>query len=159
MEAGCFREPLEAVRADLEQLLERSHQKVALHKGAELDPDWEAFQAAESIGRLRIFTARIAGELVGCCAFFMKRNAHYRSSLQAAQQLFVVAPEYRGDPIMAHLILFADRQLRDDGVQIVYHRASQLDIGPLLERLGYEVIDTEWGKRLENPSDESSRSS
>jgi hypothetical protein len=55
---------------------------------------------------------------------------------------------------VAHLILFADRQLRDEGVQIVYHRASQLDIGPLLERLGYEVLDTEWAKRLKAPTEE-----
>lgn len=150
MEAVYFCENLEGVRADLEQLLTQHGRDVALFKDEPRQPDWDKYATAEGMGRLRIFTARVAGELIGSCAFLLTRNLHYKSSLQAAQEVFVLAPEHRTGPIAAHLTLFADRQLRDEGVQAVYRRASQhLDMGPPLERLGHELVDTEWGKRLD----------
>jgi len=149
MEAAYFRESLEAVRTELEQLLTQHWRDVAFHEGEPPQPNWDMFATAADAGKLRIFTARVAGELIGFCAFLVLSNLHYKSSLQAVQEVLVLAPKYRNGPIAAHLILFAERQMRDDGVQVVYHKASQhFDIGPPLERLGYEVIDAEWGKRL-----------
>jgi GNAT superfamily N-acetyltransferase len=148
-------ETLEQVRASgIEQLLERHWQEVAFYKDVPLEPDWELYQVTESIGRLRIFTARIAGEFVGYAAFLLNRNAHYKSSWQAAQDVIFVVPEHRNGRLGAHLVLFAERHLRLETppVQVVYQHSkasSELDIGPLLKRLGYELVDTIWAKRLD----------
>lgn len=149
------RESIEQVRAaGIEELLAKHWQEVAFYKDIPLDPDWELYQATEQIGRLRIFTARIRGELVGYAAFILNRNPHYKSSWQAAQDVIFVAPEHRNGKLGAHLILFAERHLRAETppVQVTYQHSkasADLDIGPLLKRLGYEFVDTIWAKRLD----------
>lgn len=148
-------ETLDEVRAGgIEQLLAQHWQEVAFYKDIPLEPDWELYGATESIGRLRIFTARIRGELVGYAAFLLNRNPHYKSSWQASQDVLFVAPAHRSGKIGAHLILFAERHLRTESppVQVTYQHSkasAELDISPLLERLGYELVDTIWAKRLD----------
>lgn len=145
-------ETLEQVRAaGVEALLMRHWQEVAFYKDVPLEPDWDAYAALEAAGRLRIFTVHVRGELVGYCAYLLNHNPHYKSSWQALQDVLFVAPEHRTSKIGAHLILFAERHLRAEGVQFTYQHSkasAELDIGPLLERLGYELVDTIWAKRL-----------
>jgi hypothetical protein len=61
-----------------------------------LDPDIDTYNTMEVIGALRCFTAREQGRLVGYAVFFIRHNLHYRSSLQAMQDVLFVLPEHRG---------------------------------------------------------------
>lgn len=144
----------EVLAGGVEQLLERHFEEIAFYKDIPLNPDWPAYEAAEASGRLQIFTARIHGELVGYAAFILSRNPHYRSSWQASQDVIFVAPEHRNGRVGANLILFAERHLRVESppVQLTYQHSKaspELDIGPLLKRLGYEFVGTVWAKRLD----------
>ena len=144
---------LEQLRAaGLDQLLERHWAEVAHFKDIPLEVDWEAYAAAEVAGRLRLYTARIAGELVGYCAYFVNFNPHYKSSLQAVQDVIFLAPEHRNASVGGHLLLFSEGLLRAEGVQVVYQHSkarADLDMGPLLKRRRYELVDTIWAKRLD----------
>lgn len=146
-------ETLTQVRASgIEELLRRHWHEVAHFPDIPLDPDWEAYEGVEAVGRLRIFTVRIEGELVGYVAYFINRNPHYKSSLQAVQDVLFLAPEHRGSRIGYQLILFADTHLEAEGVQAVYQHSKakkELDLGPLLRSQGYELVDTLWAKRLD----------
>lgn len=148
-------ETLEQVRAaGVEQLLARHFEEIAFYPDIVLEPDWEAYALLEGAGKLRIFTVRVRGELVGYCVFLLMHNLHYKSSHQAKQDILFVLPEHRSGRIGAHLILFAERHLRTESppVQVVYQHSKareDLDIGPLLERVGYELVDTIWAKRLD----------
>ncbi|HEX5461882.1 MAG TPA: GNAT family N-acetyltransferase [Steroidobacteraceae bacterium] len=146
-------ETLDEVRAaGIEQLLERHYQEIAFYKDIPLEPDWDAYARIEAAGGLRIFTARVAGELIGYCAYLISRNPHYKSSQQAKQDVLFVLPKHRHARFGAHLILFSERALRAEGVQVTYQhsKASEdLDMTALLERLGYELVDTIWAKRLD----------
>lgn len=146
-------ESLEQVRSSrLEELLRAHWHEVAHFPDIALEPDWQAYENAEAAGRLRIFTVRITGELVGYAAYLVNRNPHYLSSLQAVQDILFLAPAHRGARIGAHLIRFADTHLKSQGVQVTYHHTKakrELDMGPLLKRLGYELIDNLWAKRLD----------
>lgn len=102
----------------------------------------ESYEAAQYAGTLRLFTVRVAEKPVGYAAYLVGRNPHYRSSLQAVQDSFFVRPEHA--PLRGDLLRFAHQRLRDEGVQTVYQK--QLDMRPLLERLGYEPVDTIWSK-------------
>jgi GNAT superfamily N-acetyltransferase len=139
-------ETLEQVRASgVERLLERHYQEVAFYKDIPLEPDWDGYVGVEAAGRLRIFTARIRGELVGYCAY-------YRSSLEANQDVLFVAPEHRNARVGAQLLLFCERSLRAEGVHVTYQHSKasvDLDMGPFLKRLGYELVETVWAKRLD----------
>ena len=59
-------------------------------------------------------------------------------------------PEYRDQGTGAGLIAFADMSLAAAGASVVYHHVKRAhDFGPLLRRLGYEEIESVWGRRLD----------
>jgi hypothetical protein len=109
----------------------------------------EVYEALERSECPRLFTARVERQLVGYCAYFVKRNPHYKSSWQALQDLVVMLPEHR--EALPDLITFAEHELRSEGVQVIYHHANASPIldGAVLERMGYEVLDHIWAKRLD----------
>ncbi len=50
----------------------------------------------------------------------------------------------------ARFIQWCDEQLTAEAVQVVYqHVKLAYDFGSLLTRLGYEPIETVWGRRLD----------
>lgn len=146
-------ETLEQVRESrIEQLLHDHWHEVAHFTDIPLEPDWDAYAQVEQSGRLKIFTVRIAGELVGYAAYILNHNPHYKSSLQAVQDILFLSPAHRKARIGANLIIYADAYFRGQGVQAVYQHSKakkELDMGPLLKRLGYELVDTLWAKRLD----------
>lgn len=145
------RESLEAVRAsNLDELLRRHWHEIAHFPDIPLSVDWEAYEGVEATGKLRAYTARADGELVGYAAYFVNRNPHYKSSLQAFQDVLYVAPEHRKGRIGYKLIAFADAQLAAEGVQVTYQHSKVVhDIGAILERQGYELVDAVYAKRLD----------
>ncbi len=146
-------ETIEQVRASrIEQLLCEHWHEVAHFPDIPLEPDWDAYETVERAGMLRIFTVRVREEIVGYAAYILKHNPHYKSSLQAIQDVLFLMPAMRKARVGAHLILFADQYFKSLGVQAVYHHSKakkELDMGPLLGRLGYELVDTLWAKRLD----------
>jgi N-acetylglutamate synthase-like GNAT family acetyltransferase len=61
-----------------------------------------------------------------------------------------VHPEYRSTGAGPDLIRYCDEQLRADGCQAVYHHVKAAhNFGPLLKRMGYELVDLIYAKRLD----------
>lgn len=146
------RETLAEVRCSgVDELLHRHWQEIAHYPDIPLDVDWEAYEGAEAKGKLRAYTARADGEIIGYASYFVNHNAHYKSSLQAVQDVLYLAPEYRGGRIGFRLIRFADEQLRAEGTQAVYHHVKRAhpNLGRLLGFLGYELVDELWARRLD----------
>lgn len=132
---------------ELGPLLLSHYKEIARFKDIELEPDFNEYQALDDIGVLRIFTARKAGNLVGYAVYFVRSNPHYKSSLQAVQDILFIHPKHRGTG--GKLIRYCDDELRKVGVQVVYHHVKKKhNFGPMLERMGYELIDLIYGKRL-----------
>jgi len=88
--------------------------------------------------------------LIGYAVFFVHRNPHYRSSLQAVEDVIYLDPEYRRGRTASRLVRFAERRLTEDGVQVIYHHAKVAHpaLGKILERMGYEHIENIYGKRV-----------
>lgn len=129
-------------------LLQKHWEEIAHYKDIPLEPDYEQYLKLESIGATRSFTARTEdGILIGYAVFFIKHNIHYKSSLQALQDIIFVDKKYRGLGFM--FIKFTDEQLKLEGIQVVYqHVKAKYNFGPLLDRLGYELVDLIYAKRL-----------
>ncbi len=141
------RESIAQVRGDIEPLLVKHWEEIARFKDMPLDPHWAGYYAAEANGVLRVFTARRDGALLGYGVFF-KGNLHYISSLIFTQDIFFVLPQNRG-LVGARLLMFCDEQLSAEGAQAVYHHVKKShDFGPVLERMGYEAVDTIYGRRF-----------
>lgn len=144
------REMLGDVRGDMEPLLEEHWREIAHFQDIRLNPDWEFYALMEEDERLRIFTARVDGRLVGYAVFFVGPNRHYKDSIQAVQDVVFLHPDYRGFKIGTNLILYADQQCAAENIQVIYHHIKAAhNFGPLLESCGYELVDLIYAKRLD----------
>lgn len=152
-------ELLSGLWVEMRPLLEAHWAEISRYKDIELEPDEEAYAAAEEAGLLRTYTARLPvrpdagvdrGRLVGYVIFFLRPNMHYRRSLQAAQDVLYLHPDYRRGMAGVTLIRVAETRLRAEGVQVIYHHVKRTNrVGELLERLGYEHVENVYAKRLD----------
>lgn len=130
-------------------LLVEHWKEVAHFPDIPLNPDFSMYKACERQGILRCYTARKDGVLIGYAIFFVRPNAHYQTSLQANQDIVFISKEARGRTGMK-LIQFCDEQLKAEGVQAVYqHVKVAHNFGPMLERMGYELVDLIYARRLD----------
>ena len=144
------RETVLNVCEEIKPLLLKHWEEISHYKDIPLDPDWDGYLRIEESGALRIYTARDdENVLVGYAVFFIKHNLHYRTSLQALQDIIFIDPEKRG--FGAKFILWTEKQLADEGVQVVFHhiKTKTPHTIDLFRRLGYENIDLILGKRLD----------
>jgi hypothetical protein len=168
------REPLtDALWDEAMPLLEAHWREIAAFQDIPLEPDFELYAANQKAGMLRCFTARADSEyeiaarsgvawgghdsehrpLVGYALYFVRPNPHYKSSVQAAQDVIYLDPSVRGGTGYK-FIAWCDAQLAAEGVQITYHHIkAKHDFGRLLERQGYELVDLIYAKRLDTPAD------
>lgn len=131
-------------------LLMEHWQEIARYKDIKLNPDFDAYHDAEMNGLLRVYTARAEGLLIGYAAFFVKKNAHYKDSLQAVQDVVFLRKECRRGFVGIKLLEYADAQLANEGVQVVYqHVKVRNNFSPILKRIGYEKVEEVWAKRLD----------
>ncbi len=138
---------------EIKPLLERHWEEIAHYKDIPLNPDYDFYRLLEDSDSLRCFTVRnsdLAGQLVGYAIYLCKTNIHYRTSRQAVQDILFLSPEYRGGRAGLAFIDWYDDQLRAEGVQAVYqHVKTTHNFGPVLERVGYELVDLIYAKRLD----------
>ena len=124
--------------------------EVAKYSDIKLDPDFTAYHEAELNGALRVYTARAEGVLVGYAAFMVRGNAHYKSSIQAVQDVVFLRKACRRGLVGYKLLKFADDQLATEGVQVVYqHVKIKNNFSAVLGRIGYEKVEEVWAKRLD----------
>lgn len=136
------------VREEIKPLLAAHWKEVAHYPDIELDVDWTRYAMLADAGLLRIFTVRSQGGLVGYAVFVVQTNMHYSQSLQAMQDVLFISEQHRG--FGRKFIEWCDDHLRDLGVQAVYHHVKAAhNFGPMLERMGYELIDRIYGRRLD----------
>lgn len=131
-------------------LFEKHYQEIAKYHDIPLAPDFAAYAALEAQGNLRVYSARNAGDLIGYVVFFVRPHLHYSGTLFAAQDVLFLLPEYRKGMTGLRLIKFADERLKAEGVQVVtQHVKDHMDFGPILERMGYERVETTYMRRLD----------
>lgn len=130
-------------------LFSAHYQEIAHFKDIPLDPDFDQYIKLDEAGFVRAFTARTPeGEILGYAVFFVKYNPHYKTSLQASQDVLYIDKKRRG--FGAKFILWCDRELAKEGIQLSYHHIKQAhDFGPMLKRMGYELVDYIYARRLD----------
>lgn len=135
---------------EMKDLFRGHYEEIAFYKDIELDPDEGVYVKAAAQGMLRIYTVRDAGALVGYVMFLVRPNPHYKASLTAAQDVLYLKPEYRRGLTGVRLLRMAEQRLAAEGVQVVYHHVKRTNrVGELLGRLGYDLVDQVYAKRLD----------
>jgi hypothetical protein len=152
----CRENACEELFAEIGPLLERHYKEIAHYQDIELNPNYARYLELERGGALRIFTARMGGKdssLIGYAVFFVTRNMHYQDSLQALQDIIYIEKSTRGVGIGKSFINWCDTQLGMEGVQVVHHHVKkqhEKPFGPLLESLGYNLVDLIYCRRLDS---------
>ena len=144
----------DSLRHEIRWLLQDHWREVGHYQDIPLCPDWTHYENAHRAGILYIFTARDSAtwNLVGYAVFFVRPNPHYKTSWQAAQDILFIHPDYRGQG--GRFIAWCDAQLAAELVQAVYHHVKVAhNFGPLLERMGYELVDLVYARRLDRGRD------
>lgn len=135
--------------SELMPLLAQHWTEVAHFNDIPLNPDLSYYLASQSAGFIRCYTLRAGGSLRGYAVFFLRRNPHYITSLQASQDILYIDPSLRGRIPLA-FIDYCDNQLQLEGVQAVYHHVKAAhNFGLILQRKGYELVDLIYTKRLD----------
>jgi len=124
------------------------YHEIAHYKDIKLEPNVAEYFKMEDAGFLKAYTAREDGELIGYAVYLVRHNLHYKSSLQAQQDIIYISKEKRG--FGKDFIKFCDDELRKMGVQVVrQHIKFAHDWSKVLERMGYEKEDMLLSKRLD----------
>lgn len=111
---------LSSVSEEIKPLLNSHWEEIALNKGKiKLNPDWEVYQSLEDQGKLKIFTARGEGKLVGYFVVVVGVNMHYKDHLFASNDIIYLSPEHRKGFTGIKLIKFAEKCLKEDGVSVL----------------------------------------
>lgn len=142
-----------ALLTEMLPLLAAHWQEIAHFKDIPLNPDLSYYKLLEQNGMLRVYTYRKRGALVGYAVFGLRHNPHYRQSFQANQDILYINPSDRGmGPIK--FIKYCDDELRKEGVQAVYHHVkARHNFGLVLQRMGYELVDLIYTRRLDKPEE------
>ena len=129
-------------------LLVKHYEEISYFKDIPLNPDFEKYARVARAGALRIFTARKFGDLIGYAVFLVQESMHFSQSYQAVQDVLFIDPEHRG---FGHrFILWCDKQLQKEGVEVIYHTTSKRSerLGLLLEKLGYEEVGNVYARKF-----------
>lgn len=142
------RESIETFIDEIKPLLESHYDEIAHFKSIPLDPDYDQYLELEKMGIVRCFIARNNdGDMIGYAIYFVRRNIHYKSSLQSVQDVLYMNPAYRGRGGL--FIMWCDEQLKAEGVEVNYHHIkAEHNFGPMLEKMGYRLIDLIYGRIL-----------
>jgi GNAT superfamily N-acetyltransferase len=109
------RESVADVMDEIRPLLEQHWKEIAHYPDIPLDPDYGRYRTLETLGLLRIFTARHDGQLVGYAIYAVNFSLHYRNSRQAQQDVLFVLPAYRRTRLGTLLVLGSGRRTEARG--------------------------------------------
>jgi L-amino acid N-acyltransferase YncA len=136
-------------------LLRAHWDELAVHKDQmRLDPDFDRIVQLDEAGLFRIWAARDEGQLVGYLAFFVQPHLHYRSTLTAVEDLFLLAKPYRRGLTGYRMFTTAIDALRELGVKrVICHSKVHFEterggLDKFFQRLGFIHTDNFWSRML-----------
>lgn len=119
-----------------------------------LDPDLPRFVQLEEMGIFRVWAARDGKTLAGYLAWFVQPHLHYRSTLHAVEDLFLLSAPYRKGLTGYRMFTTAIDALREMGVKRcivhskVHFEAERGGLERFFRRLGFEHTDNLYIKIL-----------
>ena len=121
-------------------LLKRHWSEVAYLNGFEIEPELSTYELLENSNRIKTFTARVEGKLIGYAVFFFQRHLHFRTKIFALCDFIFIEKPYRG---FGHrFIKWCNDVLFREGADVLYYYvAKQYDYGVILRRQGFSHRD------------------
>lgn len=135
---------------DIKPLIAKHWEEIALHKDKiQLNPDWEVYEALNNIDRLRIYTARLDGELIGYFIVLLHKHMHYTDHVYALNDIIYIKPEKRGSTLAYRLIKYVEKELVDSGVSVLMiNMKTHAPFDSLLEGCGFKNVERVYSKYI-----------
>lgn len=100
--------------------------------------DWEAYLAADRVGRITLGTARRGGKLIGYLCMMHRTDLHSKSTIAAESAFYYVERRPMRGLVERNLIKFVVRQLTQRGIKYIRFRNKiSHSNAPILEALGF----------------------
>lgn len=144
-------EPFRENIAELQTLIPTHYDKLSLHVGKfPLKPQWHVYLEREARGELMFTTLRRDGKMIGYWISFITPGLHYETCLTAIMDIWFVHPEHAIGKAPVILIKTVERELRRRGVNLWFAGSkNHRPCGRLFELVGFEAVETFYGKWLE----------
>ena len=114
-----------------------------------IKPDLPRYAAADFENRFIGLVAHIGTEIVGYSANFLTHNLHYMELSVCQNDVLYVLPAYRKGRVGLSLIRGTVRRAQLRGIRLMaWHSKPDTPLNKLLPRLGYEILDVIWAKRI-----------
>jgi len=138
------------VQEEAKELIKLHWEEIAVNKDfIYLNPCWESYAHLEEQEKLKIFTARSDGSLVGYFVVIVNPHLHYKDHLFASNDVLYLHKDYRKGLTGVKLLKFGEACLKADGVSVLtINTKVHQSFDPLLERLGYNLIERSYSKPL-----------
>lgn len=122
-----------------------------LHHGMEFGISTDYYQQCETMGLLVSFTVRLPSEaLIGYMMFLVVPDPRFKDSHQASCDAIYLEKEHRCTTFGKQMITYAEAELKDMGVNILYHLPStQRNYGSVLKHMGYQQTEMVYARRLQ----------
>ena len=117
------------------------------HEAVPLEPDWERYVKLDEAGSLSVVTARAGAELVGYHIAVISGHLHYKGTLHGVTDVYFLKPEHRKGFTGIRLFKTVGAEMKRLGVvKLITGTKVHLDMGRLLERLGYRETERTYTK-------------
>jgi GNAT superfamily N-acetyltransferase len=133
-------------------LIHEHHEELAVHKDTmPLDPDYDRCLKLEEAGLFRAWIGRAEnGELGAYIAWFIQPHLHYRTTMHAVEDLFMLSSPYRRGDNGARMFDECFPELKKLGVRrIICHSKTAFEkehpgFRRFFEKRGFEHTDNLW---------------
>lgn len=114
-----------------------------------LNPDWNEYHRLYIQGRLKAYTVRDEGVLVGYFVVIISKSMHYKDHKFANCDIIYVKPDSRAGMTGYKLIKFVEGQLKNHGVSLIHINTKvHAPFDKLLERMDYTLTERLYGKYI-----------
>ena len=119
------------------------------HPTQDLHIDWDSYNRLEGEGRLKFFTARKEGILIGYFVVIVAAPLTSKYDPMGVYDAVYVHKDYRKSTVGKRLFKFVETCMKEDGIYRVLASSSVKNpIGNFLTRMGYHEVETKYEKVL-----------
>lgn len=145
-------EPIGTLWDELLPLAAAHNAEVGAFPEIPFDIDRGFFDRADAVGMLRVLTVRDdeGRRLIGYAAYLLMPAMFHQTVMTAHHVALYICPGHRRQGVARGLLDTADAYLQKIGARLVFQHTKdgERDHGALLRRMGYQIVDHVYVRRL-----------
>lgn len=143
-------EKLDDFLEEIKPMLFAHWEEIALNKDKiKLNPDYERYYVMEQLGLLRSVIVRDEGKVIGYYISMLAPHLHYKDCYTALNDILYLAPEYRKSDVAYKMFKFAEADLKELGVDLMFlHMKIEFPFVELCEAVGMKKVEYSYSKYI-----------